>query len=803
MKSKKKIIILLLVIVLIAAAAIGGVFIYKSFSDKDNDNDNGSSDDTPVEIVYDDPQQLAVIESQNAEIDPDADYDGDGLINSDEEKYGTNIYSSDTDLDGISDYAEIFTTKTDPLVYDTDGDSLGDGVELAAGLNPLVQKTDGETLDSLVVKENTINYDDNCTFEISGSADIYDAYFETADITGMANTPGVISSVYEFYSDNDFKSANINISYDPYYLSQKGIDVNSLGIYTFEADGTFKRLISSTIDEETYSVYATVTRSGKYVLCDAESINTKSTPQVMLLIDNSGSMYPEELCDGSDENDVDFKRVDMAEKLIEMCDDTISFGLAKFTGTYTQLADLGSSDDELNEQLEGIRTVDETFDGTYIANSLKAALNNFEADDKKHRNFIVMLTDGYTTEGGLFDFSFYNENNAIEDANSKNVSIIIIGLGSTIDTEYLTRIANNTGGRFIYASNADALDEVYDIIIKAINYDFSDGNGDGINDDFLIADSGFKANVNGYPFINYIVEFSNGYISEGQCFGLAEMAQLYYTGNLPLSMEAASYSSKSLIKTTLSADGYDLSGIDFFANGKGNLFNYTNPTLTAYKNLKDLPLSERYTLTSDGKLEFTEKALNLIKGYPLIKVGTKTSKKGHDYPEGGTYYSYEYVYFALKDINKEDLSSDDLEAYAFLSAVCRIFIEQFSDDCYNEQFSFPSSELSGNAQIRDFNTIIETLNSGVPYIVSSNAHAVNGIRLYRNIDNPNEYTFVLYDNNDSGKEKYLKIVKTKTHFWDFDATHYANDYVYTVYDISGTFVDNSDKKISLDLYDAN
>lgn len=43
----------------------------------------------------------------------------------------------DTDVDGLSDDAEINTYYTDPLVFDTDGDSRGDGDEVLDGTDPL------------------------------------------------------------------------------------------------------------------------------------------------------------------------------------------------------------------------------------------------------------------------------------------------------------------------------------------------------------------------------------------------------------------------------------------------------------------------------------------------------------------------------------------------------------------------------------------------------------------------------------------------------------------------------------------
>lgn len=45
---------------------------------------------------------------------PDADFDGDGLLNSEETDYGTNIWNVDTDNDGVYDSAELTITNTSP-----------------------------------------------------------------------------------------------------------------------------------------------------------------------------------------------------------------------------------------------------------------------------------------------------------------------------------------------------------------------------------------------------------------------------------------------------------------------------------------------------------------------------------------------------------------------------------------------------------------------------------------------------------------------------------------------------------------
>ncbi len=75
------------------------------------------------------------------------DTDHDGLPDSYEERIGTNIYSSDTDLDMLSDRDEVLIYHTDPLLRDTDGDGLSDYSEVKIyGTNPLSGDSDGDGL---------------------------------------------------------------------------------------------------------------------------------------------------------------------------------------------------------------------------------------------------------------------------------------------------------------------------------------------------------------------------------------------------------------------------------------------------------------------------------------------------------------------------------------------------------------------------------------------------------------------------------------------------------------------------------
>ena len=76
----------------------------------------------------------------------DADIDGDGLTNLQEQQRGTDPHDADTDGDGLSDGEEVNGHGTDPTNADTDGDGLKDGEEINRGTNPLRADTDFDGL---------------------------------------------------------------------------------------------------------------------------------------------------------------------------------------------------------------------------------------------------------------------------------------------------------------------------------------------------------------------------------------------------------------------------------------------------------------------------------------------------------------------------------------------------------------------------------------------------------------------------------------------------------------------------------
>lgn len=82
---------------------------------------------------------LLVNTNNNSLGDRDGDVDGDGLTNYQEYEYEYNPIMADTDYDNISDFDEL-TYGTDPLKWDTDVDGMSDGFEIEHGYDPLIKE---------------------------------------------------------------------------------------------------------------------------------------------------------------------------------------------------------------------------------------------------------------------------------------------------------------------------------------------------------------------------------------------------------------------------------------------------------------------------------------------------------------------------------------------------------------------------------------------------------------------------------------------------------------------------------------
>lgn len=173
----------------------------------DTDSD-GLTDYQEVYITRTDPTKFdSVTEGVS---DADADSDSDGLSNAQEINLGTDPQLSDTDGDNLSDYDEINIYGTDPLKPDTDDDGLDDDSELKFELDPNNPETHGIP-DSEYQISQSISSDN----EILSSINTEDSPFELSiDIKTNGDAEKELSISQSAYSNAIENDAMIGASLD-------------------------------------------------------------------------------------------------------------------------------------------------------------------------------------------------------------------------------------------------------------------------------------------------------------------------------------------------------------------------------------------------------------------------------------------------------------------------------------------------------------------------------------------------------------------------------------------------------------
>lgn len=89
--------------------------------------------------------------------------------------------------------------------------------------------------------------------------------------------------------------------------------------------------------------------------------------------------------------------------------------------------------------------------GTNGIAGLKKAIGLFD-DDTEKRKYIVFLTDG---QDNVSDDTTYDE--LIKKAKKKDIRILTVGLGASVDSSNLQKIASETNGRYYYADSSTDL----------------------------------------------------------------------------------------------------------------------------------------------------------------------------------------------------------------------------------------------------------------------------------------------------------------------------------------------------------
>lgn len=709
--------------------------------------------------------------------DSDEDLDLDGLTNKQEKEYGTNPELYDTDMDGLDDYYEIFTSKTDPLKADSDGDGLNDFDEIELGLDPLKADSKG---DGLKDGNRKVSYSIQSeklgiTLEISGTGNIPSSTIDTFKNSTFKEMDGLLDTVYNFYTSGKVETAKVTIPYSLEEITSQGLNEDNLTLYYFNEKTKELEAIPTIVDKENKKVIVTLKHFSKYVLGDSNVVLTTTSNQIMMVIDNSVSMYTNAQLSalgytkitGADGNDSTFKRLSLTNNLIDMFTGSYYFGISEFAGNYINLQRFTDNQEAAKKAVNSIKNdLNNIGNGTNIVNALNNGINEFEQDDNGH--YLILLTDGKDTS--TFNTLTSNKSTIISSAKAKDIKICVIGLGTSIDTEDLNSIAEGTGCDYYNASDAGALDEIYSIIGADINYNLVDVDGDGNVDGTIISDSGFIVTRDGFSFPNYGTNLS----INGHCYGMATIAELYYTKKLPMSLNGKTVKQKT--------------GLFSSANASSYAYDLNNTYFESYSNLYDYKLKTnvlKYTFGFDTFGEEKPKDYMSLSGktlvynkkykYELTNSGMydiSIKKSGLDAAAQLEKWGVNYDKAESVLLNEDRMQSSEIIENSdkqLLNAIYTGFIRQNETEHYSSSSNFTLwlRNVFGSESTEKMNSaaFIELLrnrldNGDVPVISSSYSdglHAVNAINLVQDNKDSNHYYIGVYDNNYPGEKRYIDI----------------------------------------------
>lgn len=447
-----------------------------------NDTDKDGLDDA-IELYITGTDPTLEDSDRNGILDSNEDSDGDGITNIEELKLGTDPSKADSDTDGINDYEELNTYKTNPLKADSDADGALDGWEIANGFNPLVYnanfavetKTEGKNV--AVAATLTTNGTSAATLNIE---EVPDSFFINETIAGY------IDSAFDFSIDGDFKEAKISFEFDESLFKKEGFNPT---IYYFNDEDQVFEELETVLDGNV--AMTTVTHFSTYILLNKSDVekfwkeniirkpnndeenNTDKEQGVSIsfVLDRSKSM---------DDNDKNNLRNYLTNQFIDRMEFDEDFAsIVSFIAESEVLTDLTNDVAILRAAIDSITNDSghNSNSGTNGSEGIHAALEQLRIDESGNRRCVIFMTDGQDNRNS------YSYDELINTAKANNITIYSIGLGSAVK-DVLERLAEETGGKYYYASMAEDLNNIfYQIQGDTIEFDYeTDSNNDGISD---------------------------------------------------------------------------------------------------------------------------------------------------------------------------------------------------------------------------------------------------------------------------------------------------------------------------------
>lgn len=649
------------------------------------------------------------------------------------------ILLQDTDGDGLTDLYEASNSKTSATEKDTDGDGLYDGDEIIMNLDPNVKDSKGDGLDDGTRKLEYTFKTDDVTLSMTGKGNFTRTSVDKYETETIENVSSVLDGIYSFYTEAELEDAKVTIKYSKDKIREKGLVENTLAVYSLDDQSNSFTKIASEINTNASTIVFTTSEFGKYFIADSSKLTSNLSTELVFVIDNSGSMYSKDEYASSEENDPEFKRVDVVNDLVDKLQGNYKFGAGKFTFDYTELSKLTSDKDTIKNRVSTIKTVSESFSGTYIGRGIEGGLSIFTSGEENNRRYLILLSDGVDSQGEGYDDKLLED--AIKTANEKKVKIYTIGLGNSIDEVSLKNIAAKTNGKYYFAPTADDLKETFNLIAAELNYNLYDTTNDGVCDSVILADSGFGVKRDGFSFSN----FANTQVEHGYGYGMVLFAKLFYEGNLPDQLGAKKITTPAgdVVEAPAAVpSGLKIEGL--------TLRTYIPVSLSVLCNLPDNFWSPQI---SSGALlinpNIKQELVGL--GFTTYAVAYNAEHAGFDRYESIKFDMDEFVNVSENGDNEPETTLDSADV-DLLKILARLDITKYRDDKF---YFYDNNDTA-------FERLTTTLRSGSPVMIRINDdYTVLGIKLLADSNNMNKFKIEVYDPNYSGVKKYIEVERYK------------------------------------------
>ena len=649
------------------------------------------------------------------------------------------ILLQDTDGDGLTDLYESSYSKTSTNEKDTDGDGLFDGDEIIMNLDPKVKDSKGDGLDDGERKLEYTFKTTDVTLSMTGKGNFTRTSVDKYTTETLENVSSVLDGIYSFYTEAKLDDAKVTIKYSKEKIAAKSLVENTLAVYKLDDQTNTFTKVASELDTNASTLVFTTEEFGKYFIADSSKLTSNLATELVFIIDNSGSMYSKDEYANSEENDPEFKRVDVVNELVDKLQGNYKFGAGKFTYDYTELSKLTSDKDTIKNRVSTIKTVSESFSGTYLGRGIEGGLNIFTSGEENNRRYMILLSDGVDSQGEDHDDKLIES--VIKTAIEKRVKIYTIGLGSSIDEKALSDIASQTKGKYYFAPTADDLEETFNLIAAELSYNLYDTNNDNVTDSVIIADSGFGVKRDGFSFSN----FSNTQVEHGYGYGMVLFAKLFYENKVPEKLGAKKITTTS--GETVSAPEAEPASIN---SDEATLRTYKPQSLSV---LCDLPDNFWSPTISSGALLINPTAKQELTtlGFETYGVPYKADHAGFNRYESIRFNVDQYVKTYGEDEEEPEYPIEDGDVQ-LIKTLARLDITKYRDDKF---YFYDNNDTA-------FERLTTTLKKGSPVMIRINDdYTVLGIKLLADSNNMNKFKIEVYDPNYAGVKKYIEVERYK------------------------------------------